>query len=73
MGVSPNQLEDVFGSSAIDDIAARLGISHDQAGSAMSQVLPEIINQLTPQGQVTSESEESIDQGLNALTKSLGL
>jgi uncharacterized protein YidB (DUF937 family) len=72
-GVSPNQLEDVFGPSAIDDIAARLGISHDQASSAMSQVLPEVINQLTPQGKVTSESEDSIDQGLNALTKSLGI
>jgi uncharacterized protein YidB (DUF937 family) len=73
MGVSPNQLEEVFGRTTIDDIAARLGVSHDQAGSAMSQVLPEIINQLTPQGQVTSESEDSIDQGLSALTRSLGL
>jgi uncharacterized protein YidB (DUF937 family) len=73
MGVSPTQLEEVFGSATIDDIAARLGISHDQAGSAMSQVFPEVVNQLTPQGRVTSESEDSIDQGLNALTKSLGL
>jgi uncharacterized protein YidB (DUF937 family) len=73
MGVSPNQLEEVFGSATIDDIAARLGLSHDQAGSAMSQVFPEVVNQLTPQGRVTSESEDSIDQGLNALTKSLGI
>ena len=73
MGISPNQLEQIFGSSAIGDIASRLGMSQDQAGSAMSQVLPELINQLTPQGHVTEESNQSLSQGLDALTKSLGL
>ena len=51
MNISPNQLEQVFGSGALSDIASKLGMSQDQAGSAMSQVLPELINQLTPQGQ----------------------
>ena len=49
---SPEQLQQVFGSSTIGNIAAQLGLSHEQAGSAMSQVLPEVVNQLTLQGQV---------------------
>lgn len=73
MGIAPNQLEQIFGSSTMSDIASRLGMSQDQAGSAVSQVLPELINQLTPQGQVTEESNQSLSQGLDALTKSLGL
>lgn len=72
MDISPNQLEQALGSDALSDIAAKLGMSQDQAGSAMSQVLPELINQLTPQGQVTPDSENALADGLNALAGSLG-
>ena len=72
MGISPAQLEQIFGSSALGGIASQLGVSQEQAGSTMSQVLPELINQLTPQGQVTPESNDSIAEGLEALSRSLG-
>jgi uncharacterized protein YidB (DUF937 family) len=72
MEVSPDQLRQALGSSTIDDIASRLGMSQQQAGSAIAQVLPELINQLTPQGRVTDESNDSIAQGLEALARSLG-
>lgn len=71
MNISPNQLEQVFGSGALNDIASKLGMSQEQAGSAMSQVMPELINQLTPQGQVTADSENSVAEGLDALSASL--
>ena len=71
MNISPNQLEQVFGSGALNDIASKLGMSQEQAGSAMSQVMPELINQLTPQGQVTTDSENSVAEGLDALSASL--
>ena len=72
MGISPTQLEQIFGSSTLDGIASQLGVSQEQAGSTMSQVLPELVNQLTPQGQVTPESNDSIAEGLEALSRSLG-
>ena len=72
MPISADQLQQVFGSGAIGDIASKLGMSHQDAGSAMSQVLPELINQLTPQGEVTSESDNSIADALNSLTRSAG-
>jgi len=71
VNISPNQLEQVFGSGALNDIASKLGMSQEQAGSAMSQVMPELINQLTPQGQVTADSENSVAEGLDALSASL--
>jgi uncharacterized protein YidB (DUF937 family) len=71
MNISPNQLEQVFGSGALNDIASKLGMSQEQAGSAMSQVMPELINQLTPQGQVTADSENSVAEGLDALSAGL--
>ena len=71
VNISPNQLEQVFGSGALNDIASKLGMSQEQAGSAMSQVMPELINQLTPQGQVTADSENSLAEGLDVLSTSL--
>ena len=71
INISPDQLQQVFGSGALGDIAAKLGMSQEQAGSAMSQVLPELVNQLTPQGQVTPDSENSVAEGLDALARSL--
>ena len=71
MNISPDQLQQVFGSGAVGDIAAKLGMSQEQAGSAMSQVLPELVNQLTPQGQVTPDAENSVAEGLDALAGSL--
>ena len=72
MDLTADQLQQVFGSGALNDIAAQLGLSQNQAGSAMSQTLPELINQLTPQGQVTRESDDSIADALQSLAASAG-
>jgi uncharacterized protein YidB (DUF937 family) len=45
-------------------------MSENQAGSAMAQVLPEVINRLTPAGQVPENSDEEIAQGLSTLANS---
>lgn len=72
MDLTADQLQQVFGSGALNDIAAQLGLSQNQAGLAMSQMLPELINQLTPQGQVTRESDDSIADALQSLAASAG-
>ena len=72
MNISPDQLQQVFGSGSLNDIASQLGMSQNQAGSTMSQMLPELINQLTPQGQVTHESDDSIAAALESLSRSAG-
>ena len=68
MGISADQLQQVLGSSSIGNIASQLGMSHGQAGSAMAQILPELINQLTPQGQLPSDHGDLISKGLSMLS-----
>jgi uncharacterized protein YidB (DUF937 family) len=70
MNISPDQLQQVFGSSTISDLASRLGMSEGQASSTMAQLLPDVINQLTPEGQVPENSNEEIAQGLSMLANS---
>jgi uncharacterized protein YidB (DUF937 family) len=73
MNISADQLQQVFGSSGISDLASRLGMSEQQASSGLAQLLPEVINQLTPEGQVPENSNDEISQGLSMLANSPGL
>ena len=70
MNISPDQLQQIFGSSTMRDLASQLGMPEEQAGSTMAQVLPELINQLTPQGQVPANGDEEIAEGLSMLANS---
>jgi uncharacterized protein YidB (DUF937 family) len=70
--ISGEQVQQAFGPSALDDIASKLGISQEDAGSAISQIMPDLINKLTPQGQVTEESENSVADALQSLAHSAG-
>jgi uncharacterized protein YidB (DUF937 family) len=73
MSISADQLQNVFGASTISELASRLGVSEQQAGAEMAQVLPEVINRLTPEGRVPEHSDEEIADGLSTLANSPGL
>ena len=68
MPLSPDQLQQALGSQSIGNIASQLGMSQGQAGSAMAQILPELINQFTPDGQVPGNHADLISKGLSMLT-----
>ena len=68
MGISGDQLQQALGSSSIENVASQLGMSQGQAGSAMAQILPELINQLTPSGQLPADHSDMISKGLSMLT-----
>jgi uncharacterized protein YidB (DUF937 family) len=70
MEVSGDQLQQVFGPSTMGDLASKLGMPAGQTGSVMAQLLPELINQLTPQGQVTENSDQNISDELSKLANS---
>lgn len=49
--VSPEQVQGALGSNVIGDFAAKLGIDPALASGALAQVLPGLVDQLTPKGQ----------------------
>jgi uncharacterized protein YidB (DUF937 family) len=52
MPISGAQLQEILGSGSIGEIAQRLGLSHGDASSGLAQVLPQVVDKLTPEGQV---------------------
>ena len=72
MPVSGNQLQEILGSGSIGQIAQQLGMSHGDASSGLAQVLPELVNHLTPNGQVPDNHSDMLAQALSMLTKRTG-
>ncbi len=50
--ISPEQLQNVLGSDQVQAIAAKAGISPEAAQSGLAQLLPQIVDRLTPNGEV---------------------
>ncbi len=54
--ISADQVHQVLGSDQVKELAAKAGINPDVAGPAIAQLLPGLINQLTPNGSVPEHS-----------------
>jgi uncharacterized protein YidB (DUF937 family) len=67
LGISADQLQQVVSPSALGGLASLLGPSGTRASSALAQILPELINQLTPQGQVPDNDNDIVSQALAML------
>jgi uncharacterized protein YidB (DUF937 family) len=71
MPVSSEQISDVLGRGRVSEIAARAGVSEEQASGGLAALLPELVNQLTPAGQMPAGNE--VDDALGDLQRSLGI
>jgi uncharacterized protein YidB (DUF937 family) len=60
--ISPDAMAQIFGDDEIEQISRRAGISREQAAQGLSRILPEIVDRVTPDGNVSDFS---------ALTKSV--
>jgi uncharacterized protein YidB (DUF937 family) len=67
--MTSDQVHQALGSDKVKELAAAAGISPDMANSAIAQLLPGIIDKLTPNGQVPDHS--SMMDMASGLLKSL--
>ena len=52
--ISAEQIQNVVGEERIQQFAAKVGIPPEQASSKLAEYLPQIVDRLTPNGQVPS-------------------
>jgi uncharacterized protein YidB (DUF937 family) len=55
--VAPNDLRNALGGDAIEHISRETGMSQDELLDGLSQNLPELVDQLTPNGRLPTEEE----------------
>ena len=67
--VSGSALQEVLGSGAIGQIAQQLGMSHGETAGGLAQVLPQLIDQFTPNGEVPDNQNDIVAQALAMLSQ----
>ena len=69
--IDPSQVTEALGPNVIGDIASRLGVGHGDAAGGIAQILPELIDKLTPQGQAPQAGLGSADDIVGMLGRML--
>lgn len=54
--ITADQINHVLGSDQVKQMAARAGLSPEVAGNMLSQLLPSLVDKLTPNGQIPQHS-----------------
>lgn len=57
--IEPQALSQVFDNDELSQIAAQAGVSEDEARAGLSQLLPQVVDHLTPQGQLPDADQLS--------------
>lgn len=73
--ISADQIQHVLGSEQVKELAAKAGISPDAVSAHLAQLLPLVVDKLTPNGQVPQGSTSAsslMEEGMGML-KNLGL
>lgn len=65
--VSPDQLGQVLGGDLIGNLSRQLGMDQGDLLGQMSQVLPQVVDQLTPQGQIPQGDIQGMSGDLGSL------
>lgn len=66
--ISAEQIQAVLGGGKLQDIASQLGVSTEQASGGLADLLPQLVDKLTPNGQIP-EGGDMLTQGLDMLKK----
>jgi uncharacterized protein YidB (DUF937 family) len=69
MPVTGAQIQEILGSGAIGEIAQKLGMSHGDASSGLAQALPQLIDKLTPGGQIPADHGDIVARAQAMLAK----
>lgn len=69
--ISPEQLQQVLGSDTVAQIARQLGVDPSTAASHLSQILPAVVDRMTPNGQSAASSDHAslVPQALSGLLR----
>lgn len=67
--VSADQVGKALGPELLAQLAGQSGMDQGQVSQGLAEVLPQLVNQMTPDGQVPENQSSLIENGLQALLK----
>lgn len=63
----PQAVNELMGTDELSRLSQQLGVSQEEVSSGMAQILPEMMNHLTPQGGVPDDGDEVLNRGTSML------
>ncbi|MCY7371731.1 MAG: YidB family protein [Polaromonas sp.] len=63
----PEAVGEIVGTEELSRLSKQLDVDESVVSSSMAQILPEVVNQLTPDGNVPDDSDDVLGQGLRSL------
>ncbi len=69
--ISGDQVKAALGESTVAEVAKQLGTSHAEASGSLAKMLPELIDSLTPKGQIPANSSDLVKRGMELLKAQL--
>ena len=55
--ISAGELEQVFGTDEIDKVVQAVGADREQAADMLAKALPQVVDQVTPEGKIPDQSQ----------------
>ena len=65
--LQPHAVSELMGTEELSRLSQQLGVSQEEVSSGMAQILPEMMNHLTPQGDVPADGDEVLNRGTSML------
>jgi uncharacterized protein YidB (DUF937 family) len=72
MPITPDILSQVLGKGELARMAEQFGMSHGEASGGLASMLPQIIDGMTPHGQVPDDHSDLVAQALEILNRKTG-
>lgn len=70
--LSPEAVQQVVGEQDLDGMARQLGVPREEVSHGMAEILPEVVDHLSPQGALHPEADQQLDMGQSTLQRLLG-
>ncbi|MBL0428246.1 YidB family protein [Ramlibacter alkalitolerans] len=64
-------VEQVVGREELRQMAERLGVPEEQVAQAFAEIMPEMVDKMTPDGQLPHEADEVLDESTRKLEKEI--
>jgi uncharacterized protein YidB (DUF937 family) len=70
--IDAGALSQIFGQGNLGQLAQQLGISPDEASGSLAQMLPDVVDRMTPAGQIPDNHSDLVNEALAILQKGRG-
>jgi uncharacterized protein YidB (DUF937 family) len=64
-------VEEVVGRHDLADMAQRLGVPETEVKQAFAEIMPQMVDQLSPQGDLPQQADDVLDEGIQTLEKEI--